>query len=227
MEKVIISETRETKSYSYSNDKEKEVYFTWIRYTLFLIFGLYIVFIIAEMEKNSSPLTNETKSNGTAGIFVIIMGILITLDFLHERLRFDLIPFKAKEILFSLSLIVIGLFNKDIRSETWFFGICLMSTMILKRVFETLQYISKHSCWKTIHISKVPKWMRHEFVLSGYRPKMSSYTKALFSIFRLHNQSGNIWSHLIGTAYFTAIAFKFFSYQVCEISIQDLQVWIE
>ena len=215
---ATISETKPK-----ANDEEKETCFIWIRYSLFLIFGLYIVLMISEMEKKSSLLGigNETKSTET---LVILMFILIILDFLHERSRYDMISFEAKEVIFSLILIVIGLLNKDIRSETWFFGACILLTRAMKKVFETLQYISEHSWRKTEHISKMPKWMQNEYLLSGYRPKMSNYLQALSSIFRIHNQSGNIWSHLIGTAFFAVIAFRHFSFPFCQNGSQDIQV---
>ncbi|PHH72407.1 hypothetical protein CDD83_4948 [Cordyceps sp. RAO-2017] len=45
----------------------------------------------------------------------------------------------------------------------------------------------------------LPAWRRdNAFIRSGYRPIRASYRHALRSLFYLHNESVNIWSHLLG-----------------------------
>ncbi|KZZ98843.1 Hly-III-related protein [Moelleriella libera RCEF 2490] len=45
----------------------------------------------------------------------------------------------------------------------------------------------------------LPSWRRDNiFIQSGYRPVRSSYAHALQSLFYLHNESVNIWTHLLG-----------------------------
>ncbi|RSL69762.1 hypothetical protein CEP54_002200 [Fusarium duplospermum] len=47
----------------------------------------------------------------------------------------------------------------------------------------------------------LPAWRRdNAFILSGYRQSRGSYTHSLRSLFYLHNESVNIWSHLLGAA---------------------------
>jgi adiponectin receptor len=45
----------------------------------------------------------------------------------------------------------------------------------------------------------LPDWRRdNAFLLSGYRPDSNSYWKSFTSLSYLHNESVNIWSHLLG-----------------------------
>lgn len=47
--------------------------------------------------------------------------------------------------------------------------------------------------------SQLPMWLRNnEFIVAGHRPPAYSYRKCLKSIFQLHSETGNIWSHGLG-----------------------------
>lgn len=51
----------------------------------------------------------------------------------------------------------------------------------------------------TILWTDLPAWMRdNHYIHSGYRPASNSYQKSAASIGHLHNESVNIWSHLLG-----------------------------
>ncbi|SMY20961.1 unnamed protein product [Zymoseptoria tritici ST99CH_1A5] len=52
----------------------------------------------------------------------------------------------------------------------------------------------------TILWNDLPHWMRdNHYILSGYRHPSNSYTGSISSIFSLHNESVNIWTHLLGS----------------------------
>eukprot|EP00403_Amphidinium_massartii_P013349 CAMPEP_0178417008 /NCGR_PEP_ID=MMETSP0689_2-20121128/24356_1 /TAXON_ID=160604 /ORGANISM="Amphidinium massartii, Strain CS-259" /LENGTH=253 /DNA_ID=CAMNT_0020038367 /DNA_START=32 /DNA_END=789 /DNA_ORIENTATION=- len=51
--------------------------------------------------------------------------------------------------------------------------------------------------------SDVPLDVRQPFVLGGYRAPPSSTWELLKSVFTLHNETGNMWTHLIPSAYFS------------------------
>ena len=58
-----------------------------------------------------------------------------------------------------------------------------------------------------IRYDELPRWVREvqasPYILTGYRPVgMYSVKDCFLSIFRLHNETINIWSHLIGTGVF-------------------------
>jgi len=42
----------------------------------------------------------------------------------------------------------------------------------------------------------------NEFIHSGYRIKFNSTAKIIKSLFMLHNESVNVWSHLLGVLLF-------------------------
>ncbi|KFA65934.1 hypothetical protein S40285_02394 [Stachybotrys chlorohalonatus IBT 40285] len=60
---------------------------------------------------------------------------------------------------------------------------------------------------------ELPHWRRdNAFILSGYRQSRASYMHSFQSLFYLHNESVNIWSHLLGA--FTAVAASWYLYAV-------------
>ncbi|KAG5662098.1 hypothetical protein KAF25_004337 [Fusarium avenaceum] len=53
----------------------------------------------------------------------------------------------------------------------------------------------------------LPDWRRdNAFILSGYRQSQNSYAHSFRSLFYMHNESINIWSHLLGAIVFLASA---------------------
>ena len=53
----------------------------------------------------------------------------------------------------------------------------------------------------TVLWNDLPRWMQDShYIHSGYRPPSNSYRKSAASLGYLHNESVNIWSHLIGAA---------------------------
>ncbi|RGP70871.1 pho36-regulatory role in lipid and phosphate metabolism [Fusarium longipes] len=53
----------------------------------------------------------------------------------------------------------------------------------------------------------LPAWRRdNAFILSGYRQSQNSYAHSFRSLFYLHNESVNIWTHLIGAIVFLGSA---------------------
>ncbi|KAI9024674.1 hemolysin-III related-domain-containing protein [Hyaloraphidium curvatum] len=58
-----------------------------------------------------------------------------------------------------------------------------------------------------LRFEDLPAWLRDNFyIITGYRPELSTYTACLRSIFYVHNESGNIWTHLFGAALFVGLA---------------------
>lgn len=48
------------------------------------------------------------------------------------------------------------------------------------------------------------EWRRdNAFITTGYRPTSNSYRRSLGSVFSVHNESVNIWTHLLGSIVFT------------------------
>jgi adiponectin receptor len=57
---------------------------------------------------------------------------------------------------------------------------------------------------------QLPRWMKdNEFILTSYRKATYSYALSLRSTLHLHNETVNIWSHLLGTLLFAFSLYHF------------------
>jgi len=77
-----------------------------------------------------------------------------------------------------------------------------------------VQYVVDHS--------HLPHWLLdNEYLISGHRPPMPSFKQCFASIFRLHTETVNIWTHLLGTLFFIIIAIYFISRPSSEVHIEQ------
>jgi len=52
--------------------------------------------------------------------------------------------------------------------------------------------------WKTISFKELPEWAKdNEYIHKYYRPISPSFIHAFSTVFRIHNETGNIWTHLL------------------------------
>lgn len=59
----------------------------------------------------------------------------------------------------------------------------------------------------TISWASLPSWQKdNHYVRTGYRPASGSFKKSVASLFYMHNETVNVYSHLLGAAAFAAIA---------------------
>ncbi|KAJ1965368.1 hypothetical protein H4R35_007068, partial [Dimargaris xerosporica] len=62
-------------------------------------------------------------------------------------------------------------------------------------------------------LDELPAWMHdNAYILSGYRPPLLTYRRCFGSLFYLHNETGNIYSHLVGAVLFAYFAMQTASY---------------
>jgi adiponectin receptor len=60
-----------------------------------------------------------------------------------------------------------------------------------------------------IHYKDIPPWRQdNKYILGGYRRLSNSYSKSLQSLLYLHNQTVNIYTHLLGFWFFGLLAYK-------------------
>lgn len=53
--------------------------------------------------------------------------------------------------------------------------------------------------WRVIPHDVLPDWLKdNDYLLHGHRPPMPSFRACFKSIFRIHTETGNIWTHLLG-----------------------------
>lgn len=65
--------------------------------------------------------------------------------------------------------------------------------------------------WTTCNYNQLPRWLQdNDYLHKSHRPALASYRQCFGSIFRLHTESGNILTHLIGFILFIIIAITFF-----------------
>jgi len=91
------------------------------------------------------------------------------------------------------------------------------SRAILDYAADTIDAITAHrkaalkGAKRLLRFEELPEqWQENRYIFSGYR-FLSSKTQCFQSIFYFHNESGNIWTHLIGFFYFLAVGIYFFS----------------
>lgn len=97
------------------------------------------------------------------------------------------------------------------------------------RAFEKAEELARRvwaAGWMVVHHNHLPKWLRdNDFLVKGHRPPMNSYWKCMKSIFRVHTETGNIWTHLLGSIAFTAIAIYFVTRPSDEIQWEEKAIF--
>ena len=86
------------------------------------------------------------------------------------------------------------------------FYLNLLSLLFFNRVHNNLNImflyrvtVQPSSNWKTVPHSKLPEWLKdNEFLVNGHRPILPTMSLCFRSIFRIHTETGNIWTHLLG-----------------------------
>ena len=70
----------------------------------------------------------------------------------------------------------------------------------------------------SIHEDSIPGWAKKDYIIYGYRSK-KNIGECLFSIFKIHNETINIWSHLISLITFIYILwYDVINYKMCNIA---------
>ena len=53
--------------------------------------------------------------------------------------------------------------------------------------------------WKSCHFHALPQWLQdNDYLHTGHRPPLNSFWACFQSIFRVHTETVNIWTHLLG-----------------------------
>jgi hypothetical protein len=94
-----------------------------------------------------------------------------------------------------------------------------------KNCAEQVEQFAKYvweSGWKAMPHHALPNWLRdNDFLLKGHRPPLPSAKACFKSVFRIHTETGNIWTHFIGALSFVGIAIYFLTRPHFEIKIQE------
>uniref|UniRef100_A0A0N4W6I9 Adiponectin receptor protein n=1 Tax=Haemonchus placei TaxID=6290 RepID=A0A0N4W6I9_HAEPC len=80
--------------------------------------------------------------------------------------------------------------------------------------------------WKATNFEYLPEWLQdNEYLRSGHRPPLPSFSSCFKSIFVLHTETGNIWTHMYGCVAFIGIAFWFLTRPSSQIQFMDKVVF--
>jgi hypothetical protein len=53
--------------------------------------------------------------------------------------------------------------------------------------------------WESLPYGLVPSWLKdNEWLMNGHRPQLKNFLVCFWSLFRIHTQTLNVWTHLIG-----------------------------
>ncbi|CAJ0949532.1 unnamed protein product, partial [Mesorhabditis belari] len=76
------------------------------------------------------------------------------------------------------------------------------SRTVMKRFWEAR--------WKVQNFEMLPDWLQdNEYLRTGHRPPLASFSSCFKSIFAIHTETGNIWTHMYGCVAFIGIALWF------------------
>lgn len=80
--------------------------------------------------------------------------------------------------------------------------------------------------WRVVHYYHLPDWLQdNDFLHKGHRMPTNSFRECFKSIFRIHTETGNIWTHLLGMIAFMGVAGYFMSRPSIEIQWQEKAVF--
>ncbi|QQP42346.1 Uncharacterized protein FKW44_016971 [Caligus rogercresseyi] len=85
--------------------------------------------------------------------------------------------------------------------------------------------------WKVLHFTHLPTWMKdNEHLHFGHRPELQSFMECFRSIFRIHTETGNIWTHLLGFIAMIIVTVIFFKDPLCaaacSVNLQDKLIFL-
>ncbi|XP_029455761.1 adiponectin receptor protein 2 isoform X2 [Rhinatrema bivittatum] len=90
------------------------------------------------------------------------------------------------------------------REDEGFMGL-LQAHHAMERV-EEFVYKVWEGRWRVIPHDVLPDWLKdNDYLVHGHRPPMPSFRACFKSIFRIHTETGNIWSHLLGCVFFLCL----------------------
>lgn len=79
--------------------------------------------------------------------------------------------------------------------------------------------------WNLVYHHELPKWLQdNEHLVLGHRLPLNSFAACFKSIFQIHTETGNIWTHIVGMVAFIIIAVYTLSSRYIDWMWQDITV---
>ncbi|KAK2724327.1 adiponectin receptor protein-like isoform X2 [Artemia franciscana] len=105
-------------------------------------------------------------------------------------------------------------------------GFSAIATSVYQYAEDVLRKVWMNISWTVCHFHTLPQWLQdNDYILHGYRPPLQSFKRCLHSIFSVHTETGNIWTHLLGCIAFFGVGVFFLSYPTPELSHVDKAVF--
>ena len=81
--------------------------------------------------------------------------------------------------------------------------------------------------WKSQPFGKLPNWMQdNEYLTHEHRPQMNSFLGCFLSMFRMHTETWNIWTHFLGFAFFLVLYLGIYVYgDYITFLFEDIEVY--
>ncbi|KAL3274274.1 hypothetical protein HHI36_015682 [Cryptolaemus montrouzieri] len=103
-----------------------------------------------------------------------------------------------------------------------------LTTLAQNAAFKAENVVRKmiEAGWSVCHFHHLPKWLQdNDYLLFGHRPPLPSFDACFKSIFRLHTETGNIWTHMLGCLVFIGIATCFHLRPHLDVQLPDKMVF--
>merc|ERR1711892_1122020 len=85
----------------------------------------------------------------------------------------------------------------------------------------------KFQSWKVVGYTNLPQFLQdNDFLRKGHRPPLPSLAECFKSIFRIHTETGNIWTHLLGSVAFIGLSIFFMTRPSLEIDHHEKAVFM-
>ncbi|KJE96688.1 adiponectin receptor protein 1 [Capsaspora owczarzaki ATCC 30864] len=98
----------------------------------------------------------------------------------------------------------------------------LSKTALLSDPLLSREFIVAGGRWRTVSYHELPDWLKdNELILNHHRPQLFTFAQCIESIFRIHSETGNIWTHLVGWLAFLAVCVATFSYHLGDYPWED------
>ena len=66
--------------------------------------------------------------------------------------------------------------------------------------------VKQSPSWQLVSFDSLPDWLKdNKFLLHNHRPAFGSFRQCARSIFKLHTETMNIWTHLVGSVAFMVL----------------------
>ena len=96
----------------------------------------------------------------------------------------------------------------------------LPSTSSIDSIDSTLSHLIPACVWNVVSFDSLPCWLKdNEYLRHGYRPPMNSFSRCFGSMFRMHTETWNIWTHFFGVVMFCMMVLYVFVFKMSEISL--------